>query len=632
MTEAQVFSPSIFDMATDEEFMFFIADPADQDAACHDHNNPYPTKENAIFEEEDDNEDYSELGNQRTLYNPKPKSWKERSPTRIPHTHVDKARMDAWVQAKKEVEHIRKKVGELFVPKHCTSIADKVCNALGGERSDLFLQFTKVLPAATYDEFVQFSSAFFLSSHMKQNYTDLCDSPYVKTDEVGIEISAKEYNRIWSEMEQHNRGNAYKERTWMMFENAFNTTMKDKFVPSPDELPLHVTLDDDKNNYAFGPTRKVPPDWDSRLAHKRHHNDNKTGETCHCACLTASGLPLQIAFEQVDAGSFNTVIELFKRFITIGPRYPNGRPELFGNGGASLYADRGYLRVNLLAWWLAAGGHVLGTTPRQPSLLYTFGKKEEETRKSGQKNIQNGTQKVNYQASYNFNSGGASRSNTTSGKRTVTSNAYVNGRSSVVNLSISSHLEHQERGWDHVSATAADLSWYHNKTLMRYERIAKAFELIEGKKDPIIAALEEYDEKHPAGGEKNEATRSKEREDIVKNIADGHLEQNGVEPVTCNQLCAAWFAYRCFCQTSSTTFEQFKILLPTIDTEHELREDYEILANYANMTKKLRQSAGVVPDNEEEDAEDDDESLPPLVLTKSLKKLFMSFLNKLGEQ
>ena len=50
------------------------------------------------------------------------------------------------------------------------------------------------------------------------------------------------------------------------------------------------------------------------------------------------------------------------------------------------------------------------------------------------------------------------------------------------------------------------------------------------------------------------------------------------------------------------------------------------------MTKKLRQSAGVVPDNEEEDAEDDDESLPPLVLTKSLKKLFMSFLNKLGEQ
>ena len=115
-------------------------------------------------------------------------------------------------------------------------------------------------------------------------------------------------------------------------------------------------------------------------------------------------------------------------------------------GIATLNADRGYLRLHLLAWWLSTGGHVLGTVMRQDFLKYTFDKSEDFVKRTGQMNISQNTHKVVHQATL--------RSKSSNKAHTLTNTAYASGHSSTVNLGL--HSEFHERHWDFVAARPAE--------------------------------------------------------------------------------------------------------------------------------------------------------------------------------
>ena len=133
---------------------------------------------------------------------------------------------------------------------------------------------------------------------------------------------------------------------------------------------------------------------------------------------------------------------------------------------ATLNVDRGYLRINLLAWWLS---HVLGTVMRQDFLSYTFGKTDAQTQKSGQLNIATETAKIVHQATLKHNFGKSSNKN-----HRLTCTGYSSGTSSTVNLGI--HSEHHTRQFDLVAASPSDLKWYNDPSLTRYEHTMRAFE------------------------------------------------------------------------------------------------------------------------------------------------------------
>ena len=74
-----------------------------------------------------------------------------------------------------------------------------------------------------------------------------------------------------------------------------------------------------------------------------------------------------------------------------------------------------------------------------------------------------------------------------------------------------------------------------------------------------------------------------------------------VTPMTTSQLCAAWWVNRSLSQTSKSSCDQVCILAKSIDENHELRGDFELIGAYGKFTKLL-------PDLTEGNAElDDDE-------------------------
>ena len=253
----------------------------------------------------------------------------------------------------------------------------------------------------------------------------------------------------------------------------------------------------------------------------------------------------------------------------------------------------------------------MGTVARQKFLPFTFDKKNDN---GDQINIPSRTQKVNYQATHDHNSGsGSTRGNS----RRLTCSAYSSGISSTVNLSVSS--QHHERACDYVCARPADLTWYGSKNLTYYEQLSHGFQHLAGEKDSVLEGLAKFDRENP-----NSDFDARDAE-VQRLGCDGRghmvalspfLEHN-IEPVTAAQLDNAWWTNRAFTQTSSNAYGQLKLLLPSIGENNELREEFEIVAEYANLTRLLRSGNDVDSDND--DGGDDDNRRPTLDVPSEMR-------------
>ena len=623
------FDTSFFDVECEdaEDEAFFFTDSANANAAREWESNP--AWDDDKFDDWEDFENWDGMGmdDVRMVFNPKPKDWRHVPFTNVPKVTMDKARNDCWENAKKEINFIRDKIESMNVS-GATNDMEKVALLLCGRDSNLFHHWKKIVGSSyptTYLDFAEWIGAFYFSCHMGKNYTKLEKATRVDTDDFASSI---DYNKVWNCMEEYAKGNPFKDRSWMLFQDALNSTLKENFLPSPKELAKQIIcLDDDKALMDYRSLREVPVDEDSRLARKRHASENRNGFTGHLACFAGSGLPLRVAFEMVGYGLFDTVVELFQALY--GTRTGPDIPDL--TNIATLNADRQYLRINLLAWWLATGGNLLGTNMRQPCMALTFGKSSEQAEKMGQLNVPIDTQKVVHQATYDHNCGGK----TPGDSRSLTNTAYSSGISSAVNLSLSS--EHHERHWDYVFANPKDLAWYNKTHLLTYERQAHGYEHLAGSPDPVLEALEDHDSSNPITDSTNIEDWMVAREEMVykmcTGVGNGHIDflYSQVEAITSAQLDAAWWTSRFGSQTSSTSYHQFKLLFPTIGINHELREEFEIIAACANMTKLLP-STTVNGDDDNGSDEEEEEELPPLDLTTAMKKRFKDLLRVLGEE
>ena len=90
--------------------------------------------------------------------------------------------------------------------------------------------------------------------------------------------TAKDYDAAWRLVENHHKGNIHKKRSWKMFQNALNITLKE-FIPSRGELPIKVCLDDDKSPCAYQSLRDF--DDDSDLSRQHHVKENQKGFNAH---------------------------------------------------------------------------------------------------------------------------------------------------------------------------------------------------------------------------------------------------------------------------------------------------------------------------------------------------------------
>jgi hypothetical protein len=185
--------------------------------------------------------------------------------------------------------------------------------------------------------------------------------------------------------------------------------------------------------------------------------------------MAACGMPMQVNFQQSDRGVFDTVVEMFTGLLS---RDCKTMPDLTNQ--ALLSADRGYLRKQLIEWWLRFGGEINGSSMRQDFLPFTYGKDEKHTKKTGQKNITSSF-KVVHQATLWHNLGRRSGKDLR-----LTCTLYNSGISSSPHLAI--HSEHHRRHMDFVAASSVESKWYHDPNLFKYERCMKAmfFWLVRG--------------------------------------------------------------------------------------------------------------------------------------------------------
>ena len=152
-----------------------------------------------------------------------------------------------------------------------------------------------------------------------------------------------------------------------------NTILREHLLPTPTKLKLQICIDYDKGLCGYQSLRKVLVDEGSDLLRQHHVRENRNGFNAHCACFAASGLQIQVAFQKVECGIFDTVVEQFQGlFDTSKSGIPNP------TNAAALNVDLAYLRANLLSWWISSGADILGTVMRQVWLPFTFGKENKK--------------------------------------------------------------------------------------------------------------------------------------------------------------------------------------------------------------------------------------------------------------
>ena len=274
----------------------------------------------------------------------------------------------------------------------------------------------------------------------------------------------------------------------------------------------------------------------------------------------------------------------------------------------ALKVDRQYSRKGLIVWGHCHGLDLLCTLMRQGFVPLTFGKPGDR----GQFNILAKEAACAYSRTldHNFGKSGNNRKLSVVGWR--------NGTSSTVTLFLTTEMH--DLSYDLVAANPADLQLY-QANLSLSQRLRLGFKHFCGDPDP---ALDEEND--------DEADHHSDEEESLK----GHIGtlSKQVMPVTMVQLCAMWWFLRTFCLTSSTTSHLIKLFARTIDVEHPMRKDFEVVLRY---TGNLNLLPGADTDGRESDGGGsdggDEEPVSDVVssvhLSNDHKSMFESILEHL---
>ena len=459
----------------------------DEAAAMGDYSIPN-TSSNPNPSEEDDSAEVfgDEDGDTPDGFPPKLSDYQEADLSKQSLISVDKARSDIFQQYQKEYHFITSMIDKLPDTDGTADERRKVANLLLGPKSKVYQVFQEALDLP-YHKFAQFMATFYFVCRFNQNWKDLWNDPDINTKRF---MPTKIFYRILRRIDEYGRGESFSTRFWEELQEALNNVMAKYFIPRKFEDRMTfdrflLTMDDDKNHYAYGAMRDVKVNHDSHLKRARHVRDNRKGFNNHVVAYAASDIPIISMFEHEDHDSlFDCVLDIMKSF------FKKKNPDKLNlSGQATLAVDRGYMRLALLSWWLSTGGDIIGTVMRGMNWVpYTFGdeKKKKQATESESESSKDGPQfiPVNgfrdvYQKTAAVNIG---KKKSGEKNRALTCMAFRNGFSSSIALHLSSRKHDIE--WDIVLMDAKSLARYQNYHKMTWEyRFMHGFYLLDSTND-----------------------------------------------------------------------------------------------------------------------------------------------------
>lgn len=456
---------------------------------------------------------------------------------------------EAWHQIKKEVSYFLKRIKD--INEDSDDLIQNLFDKAFGEDSTLFAKCKKI-GIKSFEEYSIFMATFFLECRFSITYQKLYDDLQVDTSDF---LEPERYKAIWRSIDMYKKSDDYSPRAWEEFEEAFNEVAKELFIPTNKEFKMRITMDDDKQWFNFHiKSKDVPIDENSRLAHGRHVKDNVPGLTADISSFTGSGVPIHLHYRRKGESEHSSVLETLKYIFRFGE---GELPNL--SGRAEFTADRGFLQLGVVKYVLSLGCDILGTIKRQKWFPFTFGVKPPTNAPSSSdpEFIDVAGAPCVFQKRVKHNLGKRSNKD-----HNLTATAFRNGHSSSVAMLLSSDCE-DESAIDLVIDTAKNDKNYFSKKSKK-ERFMMGFDFLVGEKDR---------DTHPNA--------------LLTTVA----------PLTQTQGDKTWWIMRSFSCVSSVMDRVIRAKAPNIDNSHRRRDDYEIVAMYANFTKLL-------PGYAEDDGED----------------------------
>lgn len=492
-----------------------------------------------------------------------------KSDTSQPLITFDKAKKTAFKQAMQEVKYFRDKLG------HGTKGVDNAFDIMFGEDSELFSKFNVKFGIKSFEVYSRFMATFFIECCLSTNYSKLCSLSLF--DNTGF-LSPKEYNEIWTKIDNYHKKEKFSKRSWEDIEEAFNDMAKEIFVPTgtPPEFVINATIDDDKHHHnGTVAKRDQPLDEETNLSIGRHVKENAPGPTVDATVLSASGIVIHLHYRRPGETEFESIKATFKSLFKVG----EGKELPNLSGKVSLAADRGYWRPKVIYFLIAMGVDIWGTIMRLAFVPLTWGKKKKKkkndstTKKDEPTFIDVEGPPLNVQVTAEHNLGNKSNKD-----HKLTVSCFRNGVSSAAALTVSTM--HHTIDLDFVISTAAGARSYFDSS-NEYRR-NKPLRFMLGF-TPL------YDTLDP------------------REVAT--LINNFVYPLTMGQNDHSWRRMRGYSCTSSTMDKVIRAKAPHINYNHHCRGAFEAVLQYAGLSELVPDDAPSDSDAEEdEDMVEDSES------------------------
>ena len=431
-----------------------------------------------------------------------------------------KARRSLWLQFKQEHALFMNNVKKLSTVQDVTGSINKVYQYLFGPKSSMAKIFYERI-GISEEVYVLFMITYLKSCCYRMSVKNINNNG----DPI-LMMPTKEYNAIWKTIAGLER-NASGESFWQELEDDLNTSLMALFMGGNDEETIAIRsslvwllgLDDDKLHSAW--THSTEFDG---LKKDHHQKDNRHGFTAHTCCLSATCVPIQVQFQRES----ETVVSCTNRMVSGLFGRHTGRPERIDN--TTFFMDRGYWNARVFFDLLDKGADVHGTIKRMDWVPLTYTKLKKEDSESDSTFPQSPLKipMVGFKDSYHMS---LKWKGSKSAVRKVDMFGYRSGSGSAVSIIASSVFRKDH--FDFVPVDERDQVWYHNKELSFFERRKHGMSLLAG----------EQDDSH------------------VRTL----LEE--MEPRTCTQGTADWFADRQMSGTSSTIWELVDKVAPLVDAE-----------------------------------------------------------------
>ena len=473
----------------------------------------------------------------------------------------DRARRSVWQQAEQEFKRISKNLRERGIDD-----ALKLLRLFYGPSSSLMHVICNEYQLSYHDA-CRFLATFYKTALYNTSLATLCADPDFENVMEEQYLSPTEYHAIWASTRQHDVNQYAAKPTWILLETAINDLCH-KIVISgvrPFDKQVYV-IDDNKVHHQWGNDARF-----CGLKRAQHVRDNRRGFTCHEMVASASCILVGSAFERET----DTTLLTTKRLIrsAVGQRTGDGEVNL---ARMILKIDRGYFGKDLRSFILKNKGDLVATSKRTDDIPFTYGK----TRSSKNDSQIEISLKGYKNAFHEVVDCGENR--------TILYTAYRSGTGSSV--SILGSTIHRPQHWDFNLKFTRDYTWYFDTTMTRQERHKKAFPIVEVIDETTMEDDEEYRDK-------------------LMDVLITVTRNARVNPRTTTQGNVEWFVDRMFRLTSSTVDKVIRVLAKHITSNHEMREAFEIVLEYAGLLRLLPKPVNLAAPAEEDDkVQEDNES------------------------